>query len=162
MLVPWKKCCDKPNCIKKQRHHFADKGPYSQSCSFSGSHVQMWELDCKEVWVPKNWFFQIVLEKTLESPLDLKEIKPVNPKRNQPWIFNRRTVAEVEASFHMLARLCSKSFKLGFSSTTEPVHCSMSGSNCCFLTLIQISQETGEVVWYSHFFKNFHSLLWSS
>ena len=87
---------DKPRQhIKKQRYHFADKGLYSQSYSFPSSHVQMWELGQKEGWVPKNWCFQtVVLEKTLESPLDCKEIKPVNPKGNQPWIFIRRTDAE--------------------------------------------------------------------
>ena len=71
--------------VKKQRYHFADKDPHSQSYGFSNSHVQMWELDHKEGWVQKNWCFQIVvLEKTPESPLDSKEIKPVNPKGNQP------------------------------------------------------------------------------
>ena len=95
MLAPWKECYDKPRqCIKKQRHHFANKVPYSQSCDFSSSHVQMWELDHKEGGVPKNWCFQIVvLDKSLESPLDWKEIKPVNPKGNQPWIFIGRTDA---------------------------------------------------------------------
>ena len=67
-------------CIKKQRHHFADKGPYSQSYGFSSNHVRMWESDHKEGWVPKNWSLQTVVLKTLESPLDSKEIKPVNPK----------------------------------------------------------------------------------
>ena len=87
---------DKPRQhIKKQRHHFADKGPSTQSCDFSTSHVWIWELDHKEGWVPKNWCFQlVVLEKTLESPLDCKEIKPINPKGNQPWIFMGRTDAE--------------------------------------------------------------------
>ena len=76
------------HCIKKQRHHFADKSPYSQSYGFSSSHVWMWELDHKEGRAPKNWCFcTMVLEKTLESPLDCKEIKPVNPNGNQPWIF---------------------------------------------------------------------------
>ena len=80
------------------RHHFAGKGPYSQSYGFSSSHVQMWELDHKEGWVLKNWCFQIVvLQKTLESLLDCKEITPVNPKGNQPWIFIGRTDAEAEA-----------------------------------------------------------------
>ena len=74
------------------------KGPYSQSCSSSSSHVWIWELDHKEGWVPKNWCFQIVvLEKTLESPLDYKGIKSVNPKGNQFWIVIRRTGAEAEA-----------------------------------------------------------------
>ena len=73
--------------IKKQRHHFADKDLSSQSYGFSSSHVQMWELDHKEGWVPKKWcFWTVVLEKTLESPLDSMEIKPVNSKGNQPWI----------------------------------------------------------------------------
>ena len=71
--------------------------PYSQRSGFSSSHVQMWELGHKEGWAPKNWCFQIVLlEKTLESPLDSK-IKPVNPKGNQPWIFTGRTDAQAEA-----------------------------------------------------------------
>ena len=88
-------CNTKPRqCIKKQRHHFANKGPYSQSYGFS-SNVQMWELGHKEGWVPKNWcFWTVVLEKTLESPLDIKEIQSINPKGNQPWIFIRRTEAE--------------------------------------------------------------------
>ena len=81
--------------IKKQRQDFANKGPYSQSYGFSSSHVQMWELDHKEGWALKNWcFWTVVLEKTLESPLDSKEIKPVNPKGNQPWIYIGRTDAE--------------------------------------------------------------------
>ena len=72
-------------CTKQQRHHFASKGPCSQSYGVSSSHVQMWDLDHKEGWAPKNWYFQIVaLEKTLESPLEslYKEIKPVNLKGN--------------------------------------------------------------------------------
>ena len=81
----WKKSYAKlGQCIQKQRHHFADKDPYSQSYGFSSSHVQMWEVDHKEVWAPKNWCFQfVVLEKTLESPLNSEEIKSVNPKENQ-------------------------------------------------------------------------------
>ena len=96
MLSPWKKSYDKPRqCIKKQRHHFTDKGPGSQSYGFSSSHVQMWELNHKEGWVLKNWcFWTVVLEKTRESPLDSKEIKPVNPKGIQPWIFIERIDAE--------------------------------------------------------------------
>ena len=86
------------NVIKKQRHYFANKGPSSQSSSFSSSHVWMWELDHKEGWVLKNWCFQtMVLEKTLESPWDCKEIKPVHPKGNKPGIFFGRTDAEAEA-----------------------------------------------------------------
>ena len=93
-----KKSYDKPRqCIKKQRHHFANKAPYSQSYGFSRSHVWMWELDHKGGWAPKNWcFWIVVLEKTLESLLDSKEIKPVNPKGNQPWIFIGRTDAQAE------------------------------------------------------------------
>ena len=87
MLAPWKKSYDQPRqLIKKQRYYFANKGPSSQSCGFSSSHVWMWELDYKETWAPKNWcFWTMVLEKTLESPLDCKESKPVNPKGNQSW-----------------------------------------------------------------------------
>ena len=98
-LAPWKKSYDKPRLhIKKQRHYFADKGPSSQSYSFSSSHVRMWELGHKESWVLKNWcFWTMVLDKTLESPLDCKEIKPINPKGNQSWIFTGRTDAEAEA-----------------------------------------------------------------
>ena len=81
--------------IKKQRHYFADKGPSSQSYGFSSSHVWTWELDYKESWALKNWcFWTVLLEKTLESPLDCKEIKSVNPKGNQSWIFIGRTNAE--------------------------------------------------------------------
>ena len=81
--------------IKKQRHYFADKVPSSQSYVFSSSHVWTWEVDHKESWALKNWcFWSVVLEKTLESPLDSKEIKPVNPKGNQSWIFIGRTDAE--------------------------------------------------------------------
>ena len=83
--------------IKKQRHYFAKKGPSGQSYGLSSSHVWMWELDYKESWVPKNWcFWAVVLDKTLESPLGYKEIKPVNPKGNQSWIFIGRTDAEAE------------------------------------------------------------------
>ena len=95
--APWKESYDKPRqSIQKQRHHFANKGLYSQSYGFSISHVWTWELDHKEDWAPKNWYFQTaVLEKTLESSLDCKEIKPVNPKGNQPWIFTGRTDGDV-------------------------------------------------------------------
>ena len=96
MLAPWKKSYDKPRqYIKKQKHHFANKGPCSQSYGFSSSRVQMWELDHKEGWALKTWcFWTVVLEKTLESPLDCKEIQPVNPKGSQHWIFIGRTDAE--------------------------------------------------------------------
>ena len=99
MLAPWKESYNKPRQhIKKQRYHFTNKDLYSQSYGFSSSHVCMWELDYKEGWVLKNWCFWIVVpEKTLESPLVCKEIKLVNSKGNQPWIFTGRTDAEDEA-----------------------------------------------------------------
>ena len=98
-LASWRKSYEKPRQhIRKQRHHLANKGLPSQSYNFSSSHVWMWELDHKEGWTPKNWcFWTMILEKTLESPLDCKEIKPVNPKGNQSWIFIGRTDAEAEA-----------------------------------------------------------------
>ena len=84
--------------IKKQRRTFANKGLYSQSYGFFSSHVWMWELVNKENWAPKNWcFWTVVLEKTLESPLDCKESQPVHPKADQSWIFTGRTDAEAEA-----------------------------------------------------------------
>ena len=83
---------------KKQRYNFANKGPYSQSYSFSNSHVWMWKLDPKEGWAPENWCFWImVLEKTLESILDSKEIQPAKTKGNPHWIFIGRIEAEAEA-----------------------------------------------------------------
>ena len=98
-LLLGKKSYNHPRqCIKKQRHHFANKGPYSPSNGFSSSHVWIWELDQKEGWVLKNWCFRTaVLEKTLESPLDSKKIIPVNPKGSQLWIFIGRIDAEAEA-----------------------------------------------------------------
>ena len=87
--------CPSPQHTKKQRHYFADKGLCSQSYGFSSSHVLMWGLDYKESWAPKNWcFWTVVLENTLESPLECKEIQPVHPKGNQYWIFIGRTDAE--------------------------------------------------------------------
>jgi len=82
MLAPWKKSYDQSRQhIEKQRHYFTNQGLSCQSCNFSSSHVWMWELDYKEGWVPKNWcFWTVVLEKTLESSLDCKEIQPVHPK----------------------------------------------------------------------------------
>ena len=82
--------------LKGRKKHFADKGWYNQSSGFSSSHERMWKLDHKEGWAPKNWCFQIVvLEKTLDVSLDSKEIKPINPKGNQSWIFMGRTEAPV-------------------------------------------------------------------
>ena len=78
--------------VSKQRRYFANKGPSSQGYGFSIGHVWMWELDCEEGWAPKNWcFWTVVLEKTLESPLECKEIQPVHPKGNQSWMFIGRT-----------------------------------------------------------------------
>ena len=99
MLWIWSSAYDQPRQhIKKQRHYFTNKGLSSQSYGFSSTHVWMWELDHKESWALKNWcFWTVVLEKTLESPLDSKKIKPVNPKGNQSWIFIGKTDAKVEA-----------------------------------------------------------------
>ena len=108
-LAPWKKSYDQPRQhIKKQRHYFANKGPSSQGYVFSSSHVRMWDLDYKESWVPKNWcFWTVVLEKTLESPLDCREIQPVHPKGNQSWIFIGRTDVEAETP-NTLATWCEE------------------------------------------------------
>ena len=85
MLTSWKERYDQPRQhIKKQKHYFANKSPSSQGSGFSSGHVWMWELDCEEGWAPKNWcFWTVVLEKTLEGPLDCKEIQPVHPKGDQ-------------------------------------------------------------------------------
>ena len=100
-LTPWKEkkeSYDQPRQhIKKQRHYFADKGLSSQGYVFSSSHVWMWELDSEENRAPKNWcFWTVVLEKTLESPLDCKEIQPVHPEGDQSCVFIGRTDAEAE------------------------------------------------------------------
>ena len=97
MLAPWKKSYHQPRQhIKKQRHYFANKGPSSQSYGFSSSHIWMWELNYKESWTLKNWcFWTVVLETTLESPLDCKEIQPVHPKGNQSWVFVGRADANL-------------------------------------------------------------------
>ena len=96
-------------CLKKQRHDFANKNPYSQTYGFSSSHVQMWKLDHKEVWALKNWCFRnLVLEKTVESTLDSREIKPVNPKGNQPQVIIERMDAEAWSS-NTLATWCKDS-----------------------------------------------------
>ena len=96
-LAPWRKSYDKPRqLIKKQRHYFANKDPSSQSYGFSSSHVWVWEFNYKESWAPKNWcFWTVVLEKTL-SPLDCREIQPVNLKGNQSWILIGRNDVEAE------------------------------------------------------------------
>ena len=96
-FAPWKKSYDQSRqCIKKQRHHFANTGSYIQSYGFSSSHVWMWELDHKESWAPKNWWWIVVLQKTLESPFDSKEVQLVHPKGDQSWIFIGRNDAEAE------------------------------------------------------------------
>ena len=95
LLLGRKAMTDRPRkCIKKQRLHFDDKGPYSPSYGFSSGHVWMRELYHDESWAQKNWCFWTVV---LESPLDCMEIKPVNPEGHQLWIFIERTVAEAEA-----------------------------------------------------------------
>ena len=97
-------------------YHFANKGSYNQSCGFPSSHVWMWELDHKEGWVLKNSCLEtVVLEKTLESPLDCKEIKPVHPKGNQPWIFIERPELKLQYFSHLMQRADSleKTLMLG-------------------------------------------------
>ena len=98
MLAPWKKSYDQPRQhVEKQRHYFTNKGPSSQGYGFSSSHVWMWGLDYRESWVPKNWrFWTVVLEKTLESPLDCKESQSLCSKGDQSWIFIGRTDVEAE------------------------------------------------------------------
>ena len=98
MLTLWKKSFDQPRQhIKKQRHYLANKGPPSQGYGFSGSHVWICDLDYKESWAPKNWcFWTVVLEKTLESPFDCREIQPVHPKGDQSWVFIGGTDVEAE------------------------------------------------------------------
>ena len=97
-LTAWKKIHDQPRQhIINQRHYFTNKVPSSQGYGFSSSHVWMWELDYKESWALKNWcYWTVMLVKTLESPLDCKEIQPVHPKGNQSWIFIGRTDTEAE------------------------------------------------------------------
>ena len=114
--APWKKNYYQPTQhIKKQRHYFANKSSSSQSYGFSSSHVWMWELNYKESWTPKNWcVWTVVLGKSLESPLDCKEIQPVHPKGNQSWIFTGGTDAEADFG-HLMWRADSleKTLMLG-------------------------------------------------
>ena len=85
------------NCLQVMPPYFANKGLSGQSYGFPSGHVWMWELDYKESWALKNWcFWTVVLEKTLESPMDCKEIKLVHPKGNQSWIFIGKTDVEAE------------------------------------------------------------------
>ena len=97
-LTPWKESYDQPRQhIKKQRYYFVSKDLSSQGYGFSNGHVWLWELDYKESWALKNWCFgTVVLEKTLESPLDCKEIQPVPPKGDQSWVFIGSTGIEAE------------------------------------------------------------------
>ena len=106
MLAPWKKHCDQPRKhIKKQRHYFTNKCPSSQSYGFSSSHIWVWELDYKESWMWKNWcFWTVVLEKTLESPLDCKEIQPVYRKGNQSWISLEGLMLKLQYFGHLMRR----------------------------------------------------------
>ena len=106
--------------VLKSRDITADKGPYSQSYGFSSSHVCLWELDHREGWVPKNWcFWTVVLQKTLEGPLDCKEIQPVHPKGNQSWIFTGRLMLQLKLQYfgHLMQRTDSleKTLMLGGS-----------------------------------------------
>ena len=119
MLAPWKKSYDQPRqYIEKQRHYFANKGLSSQGYGFTCGHVWMWELDYKESWALKNWcFWTVVLEKTLESPLDCKDIKVVNPKGNQSWIFIGRT--DIEAETLMLWPPDAKNWLIGKDPDAE-------------------------------------------
>ena len=123
--APWRKSYDQPRQhIKKQRHYFANKDPSSQNYGFSSSHEWVWEWDYKESWVPKKWcFWTMVLEKTLESPLDCKEIQPVHPKGDQSWIFigkdwcwswSSNTLATLcEELIHWQGSWCWESLKAG-------------------------------------------------
>ena len=97
LLLERKAMTNLDSILKKERQYFADKSSYGQSYGFSSSHVQIWELDHKECWALKNWcFWTVVLEKTLESPLDYKEIQPVHSERDQPWVFFGRNDAKAE------------------------------------------------------------------
>ena len=100
MFIPWKESYDKPReRIQKQRHYFVNICPSSQGYGFSSGHVWMWELDSEESWAPKNWcFWTVVLEKTLESPLDCKEIQLVHPKGDQSWMLIGRADVEAETA----------------------------------------------------------------
>ena len=99
MIASWQESDNQPRqCVEKQRHYSADSGLYSQGYGLPSGHIRLWELDHKEGRMPKDWCLQtVVLEKTPESPLDSKEIKPVSLKGNQPWILVGKTDPEVEA-----------------------------------------------------------------
>ena len=118
MLSPWRESYDQPRQhIQKQRHYFANN-PCSQNCGFSISHVWMWELDYKESWAQKNWcFWSVVLEKTLESSLDCREIQPVNPKGNESWYSLEGLILKLKLQYfgHLMWRTdsCEKTLILG-------------------------------------------------
>ena len=113
MLTPWKESYNQPRWhTQKPRYYFVNKGLSSQGYGFSSGHVWMWKLDCEESWALENWcFWIVVLEKTLESPLDCKEIQPVHPKRDQSWVFIGRTDAEAETPILWLPHV--KSWLIG-------------------------------------------------
>ena len=117
MLASWKKSHHKARqYIKEQRHYFANKCAYSQSCCFSSRNVWIWQLDHKEGWALKNWcFWTAVLEKNSWESVRLQEIKPVHPKGNQPWIFIGRTELKLQYSGHLMQRTDSleKTLMLG-------------------------------------------------
>ena len=101
MLAPWKNSYDHLNSVLKSTDIIWSTKVHLAKADFSSSHVKMWDLGHKESWTLKNWcFWSVVLEKTLESPMDCKEIKPINPKGNQPWIFTGKTDAEAEVPVH--------------------------------------------------------------
>ena len=114
-----KKSYDQPRQhIQKQRHYFASREPSSQAYVFSNGHVWMWELDCEESWAPKNWcFWTVVLEKTLENPLDCKEIHLVHSEGDQPWDFFGKNDGEAETPVlwppHVKSWLIGKDFDAG-------------------------------------------------
>ena len=112
MLTPWKESYDqRRQHIQKQRHYLANKCPSSHGCGFSSSHVWMWELDYTESLALKNWCFStVMLKKTLESPLDCKEIKSVNSKGNQAWSYTERTNGD---STHWKRPWCLERLRVG-------------------------------------------------
>ena len=117
-MLLWRKAVTNLDIILKNRHYFANKGTSSESYGFSSSHVWIWELDYKESWAPKNWcFWTVVLEKTLESPLDCKEMQPVHPEGDQPWDFFGGNDAKAETPVlwppHAKSWLIGKTLMLG-------------------------------------------------
>ena len=113
MPTPWKESYDQSRQhIKKQRHYFSNKGPSSQGYGFSSSHVWIWELDYKESWTQKNWcFWTVLLEKTLEGPLDCKDIQPVHTKGDQSWVFTEGLMLKLKLQYfgHLMQRADLKS-----------------------------------------------------